>query len=285
MIRARARAFPRIVLLALALAGCASPAARIDGLAAGWGLEPAWIEGDGFQHRVYRKPGPAAAGPLHVYIEHDGLPWRTETAVSADPTPRDPLMLRLMRQDPAASLYLGRPCYFGTARAPGCSPLMWTHARYSVQTVDSMLAALDRLLGPEQDVVFIGYSGGGALALLLAERHPRTRAVLTLAGNLDIAAWARHHRYTPLSRSLNPADRPPLPPHILQRHYLGGTDRHVPPAVVARFTAARRPGEVVVLPQFDHVCCWADRWADILGELERALAAAPSAARPILSSN
>jgi len=258
------------ILLALALTACASPATRVDRLASQWGLEPAWVEGNGFQHRIYRKRGQTQNAPIHIYIEHDGLPWRTETEVSEDPTPRNPLMLRLMALDPASSIYLGRPCYFGTAAAPGCDAQMWTHARYSEQVVRSMLAALRQVLEPEQDVVFLGHSGGGALAMLLAEQYPRTRAVVTIAGNLDTAAWARKHAYTPLSQSLNPANRRPLGPDIVQRHYLGGADRHVPPAVVSRFTVARRAGEVIEIPPFDHVCCWADIWPQILDELDHA---------------
>ena len=259
-----------LILLALILAGCASPAARVDRLAEQWGMEQQWVEGEGFQHKVYRKRGQSEPAPVHIYIEHDGLPWRTQTAVSDDPTPRNPLMLRLMAQDPAYSIYLGRPCYFTPAAAPGCNPLMWTHARYSDQVVRSMLAALRPLLKPNQSVIFLGYSGGGALAMLLAERYPHTRAVVTVAGNLDTEAWARHHAYTPLSRSLNPVTRPSLSPHILQRHYLGGADRHVPPAVVKKFTETRRAGEVIEIPQFDHACCWADLWPEILSELDHA---------------
>jgi dienelactone hydrolase len=265
----------------LLLAGCASPAARVDRLAEQWGLEPAWVEGEGFQHRVYRKPGQPTQGPVHVYIEHDGLPWRTETEVSADPTPRNPLMLRLMAEDPAPSIYLGRPCYFGTAAAPGCNALMWTHARYSEHVVNSMLAALRQLLKPGQDIILLGYSGGGALAMLLAEHAPNTRAVVTLAGNLDTDAWALYHAYTPLSRSLNPATRPPLDPGIIQRHYLGSADHHVPPAVVKRFTDRSRAGEVIEIPQFDHVCCWETIWPQILAEVDHAVETAQTArARP-----
>ena len=67
----------------------------------------------------------------------------------------------------------------------------------------------------------IGYSGGGTLAQLVAEKFTQTRAVVTLAGNLDLAAWVQLHDYTPLGGSLNPAERPPLPGHILQIHYVG----------------------------------------------------------------
>ena len=43
----------------------------------------------------------APAGALHVYIEGDGTPYVARHDFAADPTPRNPLMLRLMTLDPA----------------------------------------------------------------------------------------------------------------------------------------------------------------------------------------
>lgn len=272
-------AVPRLPLsllagLLLVLAGCASPAARVDAQARDQGLARAEVAGDGFVHVAYLKRPEAGTGPVHVYLEHDGLPWATDTRVSTDPTPRNPLMLRLMAGDPAPSVYLGRPCYFGLATAPGCGPRLWTHERYSGPIVRSMQAALVRLVGTERPVVLLGHSGGGSLALLMAEGLPQVRAVVTLAGNLDTDAWARHHGYTPLAGSLNPARRPPLDARIVQRHYLGADDRQVPPEVVAAFTRSRPAGEVVLVPGADHQCCWDALWPQVLDDLEQHLATA-----------
>ena len=54
-----------------------------------------------------------------------------------------------------------------------------------------------------RQIVFIGYSGGGTLATLLVEHFPQTRAVVTIAGNLDVKAWTEYHNYEPLFLSIN----------------------------------------------------------------------------------
>ena len=83
------------------------------------------------------------------------------------------------------------------------------------------------------------------------------------------ALGVRIHGYSPLAGSLNPALMPPLPPTIAQLHYVGGRDRNVPPSVVQSF-ARRHPGaRVIALADFDHECCWIDRWPKLLEEVQR----------------
>jgi pimeloyl-ACP methyl ester carboxylesterase len=177
-----------------------------------------------------------------------------------------------MALDPAPSVYLGRPCYH---RASSCEPWDWTLGRYSENVVQSLQAALEGLpqARTEAGVVLIGYSGGGTLAMLLAERIRHTRAVVTLAGNLDSDAWTRHHRLTPLRGSLNPALRPPLEPGVIQLHLLGGRDRQVPPEAVSQAIARQPAARAVHYPDFDHACCWEEVWAAVLGELQVQLTA------------
>ena len=69
-----------------------------------------------------RIAGPADGpvdGPVdevHVYIEGDGYAWATTTDPSDDPTPINPLALRLAAVDDAPNvLYLARPCQFRPA--------------------------------------------------------------------------------------------------------------------------------------------------------------------------
>lgn len=256
------------------LSACATPAARVDVAAAQQGFTRMILLGTEFLHVVYLKKAERPASTLHVYLEGDGSPWRRLDEVAPDPTPRRAVMLALMARDPAAAVYLGRPCYFGLARTPPCSPLLWTHERYSERVVQSMAAALSRLVdNPRQEgLVFLGHSGGGTLAMLLAERFEDTRAVVTLGGNLDTDAWTALHGYSPLIGSLNPRFRPALDKRIVQRHYVGSRDTDVPPGLLRRFTATRPEAELVQMSDMEHGCCWEAVWPDILRKLERTLA-------------
>jgi hypothetical protein len=83
---------------------------------------------------------------------------------------------------------------------------------------------------------------------------------VTLAANLDTAAWAAAHNFSPLAGSLSPADLPRLPASIRQRHLCGGQDRDVPRVLAARCLNRHPATEVTVLPGFDHRCCWAQAW-------------------------
>jgi len=253
--------------LAALLQACASPAERLLRRGGELGYARQTLSSQDFQLEAFYKAGRPSANVLHVYLEGDGLPWASPTQVSADPTPRNPLMLELMRQDNAPSLYLGRPCHNGHAQDPGCSPLSWTHRRYAPEVVDAMAEALAGFLRqhPHAGLVFLGHSGGGALALLLAPRFPSTLAALTLAGNADIERWARHHGYSRLQGSLNPADF--AEGRFPEIHYLGGKDTIVPAALLRPELQKRRNARIETVAEFDHVCCWDALWPKILADL------------------
>ncbi|HEY3067056.1 MAG TPA: alpha/beta fold hydrolase [Methylomirabilota bacterium] len=252
--------------LAAAAAGCASPARTFAQRAAGLGMERSVVRGGDFDVVVFRRAR-TGSSVLHVYLDGDGTPWR-RGGPSRDPTPRNALVLDLMRLDVEAALYLGRPCYHGATPAPPCDGALWTDARYSETVVASMAAALRTVLDADgvTRVAWFGYSGGGTLALLLAPRFPETVAVVTIAANLDIDAWADLHRYDRLAGSLNPA-RAPTAAAIPQRHYAGGRDRVVPPSIVARGPIP--PGTLTIVPGYDHTCCWTELWPMVLAEVGR----------------
>lgn len=223
------------------------------------------VEGAPYRHVLLEKPA-ASATRLHVYLDGDGTPWQ-RWAPAPDPTPRDALVLALMAMDPAPSVYLGRPCYHGLAADPQCTPAVWTVQRYSDTVVSSMARALERVIQARRvdRLIWIGYSGGGVLAMLLAPRFPHTRAVVTVAANLDIDAWADHHGYARLTESVNPRNRPALPSSVYQRHYVGARDRVVPPAIAAG--AGVNPAQVTVVPDYDHACCWRNIWPVVLTDV------------------
>ncbi len=251
----------------LAGAGCLSPARQFSELAAGLGMQAEVVPGAPFQHVVFQTPR-RSGDTLHVYIDGDGTPWQAGRPAS-DPTPREPLLLRLMALDTSPSLYLGRPCYHGLSNTLPCSSALWTDQRYSEAVVSSMAAGVERILRERgfARVIWFGYSGGGTLATLLAPRLAQTVGVVTVAANLDIDAWADLHGYPRLAGSLNPATQRPIPSRIYQRHYVGDEDPVVPKAIVAR--GPIDPASLVVIPSYDHRCCWTALWPAILAEVDQ----------------
>ncbi|WP_245232600.1 alpha/beta fold hydrolase [Thiorhodococcus minor] len=233
-------------------------------------MERCVVSGAGFRHLVFIKGGLGSAPDVHVYLEGDGLPWVSRHRIASDPTPRSPLALRLMAMDPAPSVYLGRPCYFGLADGDPCRPWLWTHGRYSAEVVDSMRAAVRAVLPPDSTarITLIGYSGGGVLATLIAPHLAGEVRVTTIAANLDIDAWADHHGYSRLSGSMNPADQPPLDARIGQLHLMGERDQVVPPATTARFLARNPMAAVRSVSGYDHGCCWLEDWPGVLASLD-----------------
>ena len=261
--------WPSLLVLAfLLIGGCAGPSERYAREAARRGLDSGTVAGHVFDHVIFAKPANPAGPRLHLYLEGDGTPY-TGRRAAANPTPRRPVMLGLMAQDPTRAVLLGRPCYHGMVSQPGCTTALWTDGRYGEAVVHSLAAAARRLLTASgaDELVLIGHSGGGTLAMLLAERLEETVAVVTIAGNLDVGAWTTHHGLPPLAASLDPAGRPPLPPAIHQLHLAGDRDRVVPPAMIATALAAQGGPDVKVLPGFDHACCWHRLWPELLHEL------------------
>jgi len=256
----------RLIAFALGLitlsGGCRSAAERFLDLATDRGLRAEVVSGQGFRHLVL-EPARRGGRTLHVYLDGDGVPWLGGYPAT-DPTPRDPLVLDLLALDPAAAVYLGRPCYHGLAGEPRCAPPLWTSARYSEEVVASMAVASRRVLTARnaERIVWLGYSGGGALAMLLAARVPETTGVITVAANLDVQAWTARQRSSPLTGSLDPARQPSLPAGVYQRHYAGGRDETVPVEVT-------RTAGLIVVPEYDHRCCWTALWPSVLADLER----------------
>lgn len=262
-----------VLVLSLLPGGCATDLDQsADALAASHGLTREVAPGRGFNHLIYRRPAlPAGTDEprgIHVYLEGDGRPWETRHRMASDPTPKNPLALKLMLRDPAPVLYVARPCYQGFAHAEGCRPALWTRDRYGPEIVQSMVSAIDRTLPPSErpPITLIGYSGGGVLAMLIAERLEGVDQVITVAANLDIDAWTDHHGYSRLTGSLNPARQVPLDPRIRQLHLSGDRDREVPPWAIERFRAVNPDATFKNISGFDHRCCWIAQWPRIPGE-------------------
>jgi pimeloyl-ACP methyl ester carboxylesterase len=216
-------------------------------------------------HRL-EAPGEA----LTVYIEGDGIPFRNAHQISPDPTPAHPTMLELASMDPSPNVaYLARPCqYDGSAATAPCEPAYWTDKRFSEEVIASMNEAVDLLrskVGTGQ-VHLVGFSGGGAVAVLVAARRQDVASIRTIAGNLDPAAVNRHHRVAPLEGSLDPMSAARRVSTIPQRHFTGTKDRVVPAGIAEDFRRASGGTCVQVTPieGAGHHEGWVERWKALL---------------------
>ncbi|MCG8671494.1 MAG: alpha/beta hydrolase [Pseudomonadales bacterium] len=261
-----------ICALPLLTAGCKSTTTE-QNYAAQYTANLQYFAGNPYQHAIYVNPAAfkiqtqqqQKARFLHVYIEGDGKAF-SGGKVSVNPTPNNPMLLKLMQQDEQPAIYLGRPCYFNP-KDNQCSPNVWTRQRYSAKVVQSMLAALSHFSSDYEHVVLIGHSGGGTIATLMAAKEPKAAMLITLAGNLDIFSWALEHQYQPLKESLNPMDLDPLPAQLLQIHYAGANDELINPEWIGDFASKQKRAEFHQLLDIEHVDGWEEFWPQILEKL------------------
>ncbi|MCZ6854561.1 MAG: hypothetical protein O7G86_11640 [Gammaproteobacteria bacterium] len=253
------------VTLIIAGAGCASPAARFNDNAESLGLELGTTESNAFRHLLVSNR--ESGKKLHIYFGGDGSPWIGGRVAALDPTPKKAIALGLLALDPQPAIFVGRPCYHDQPGA--CSLALITSARYSATVVESMEAVVRTLIAehPSLTPILIGYSGGGVLALLVAERIIEVTQVVTVATNLDTGAWVELHGYLPLTGSINPAERVFWRSNLKQLHLSGRKDRNVPPATIRRFRIQSPNARVRFYDRFDHSCCWQQIWPEILNEL------------------
>ncbi|EPP9372846.1 alpha/beta fold hydrolase [Pseudomonas aeruginosa] len=208
-------------------------------------------------------PGNTVSDSLRVYLEGDGKAWATRTQPSTDPTPTTPLVSKLAANDPAPSAYIARPCQY--VMNNHCSYKIWTDRRFSAEAVESISTALDKIklkMGAS-NVELVGYSGGGAIALLLAARRSDVTSVQTLAGNLTPAGWVRLHQLSPISEALEPVDYRDRLRHIPQRHLVGTLDPVIPASLAQAFTSSMPDAKCLELREVKatHEQGWEAAWA------------------------
>ncbi|MEQ5778376.1 alpha/beta fold hydrolase [Thalassospira sp. NFXS8] len=208
---------------------------------------------------------------LFVYLEGDGLAYITPNRASTNPTPDNPVALRMAIADPHQGpvLYLARPCqYVMPDHGRNCARPYWTVKRYAPEIVASLNTALNLFknkLGTRK-LVIVGYSGGGALATLLAAQRNDIAGIVTVAANLDTRYWTDRAGVSSLTGSLDPADFAARLGNLPQVHFSGVEDTTVGPAVTRAFMAklpANTPVSHIEVPRFDHFCCWAQNWQQL----------------------
>lgn len=258
-----------MLLMLSACASVPSPTERraiAEKLAKARGWRAEMLGAGDFDLLAYLPARQTESETLAIYIEGDGLAWLSPSQPSSDPTPRDPLALRLALAQPEGNaVYLARPCQYLLAESTGCSSFYWTEGRFAPEVVAATNAAIDALklqMGARR-LTLVGYSGGGAVAALVAARRGDVELLITVAGNLNHRAWTNYHRVHPLKGSLNPADEAEALSRIRQWHWVGGRDKTIPPVLVEDFAnlfAGRNKPIVQIEPEFDHHCCWVEKW-------------------------
>lgn len=259
-----------LALVSLALGACTalpSPRERqdhADNLAAARQWQKGTLATPPFTLRTYEPAVPRQGETLAVYIEGDGLAWLNPSQPSADPTPVSPLLLQLaLAQREGKAAYLARPCQYAEAGALPCAQRYWTDGRFAAEVIDAMDRALDQLKAHQgaRALVLVGYSGGGAVAALLAARRSDVTRLVTIAGNLDHRAWTAYHRLTPLDASLNAADQAERLAATPQIHWIGGRDTVMPAALAHRWpTVLQGPRQenLKLVPEANHGQGWPD---------------------------
>lgn len=264
--------FRRIILIVsmLLLTGCmTNPTKHAEDIASSAGLVRHYIQTPLFTYTMYDRIGDPTQ-PLHVYIEGDGSAWLSRYQPSSDPTPKNPVALVLASLDPAPNvIYLARPCQF-TPRAlnPHCQVDYWTGKRFAPEVIHSLSQALDKIKMRSQTnkLMLIGYSGGGAVAALLAEQRNDILSLRTVAGYLDIDYVNQQHRVSAMPDSLNPIDKAQQLERLPQIHFSGEKDTVISPEVAKRFVNQTGPqcARAQGVAEMTHRGPWEKEWSRLL---------------------
>lgn len=210
--------------------------------------------------------GRLAPSPVtHVYIEGDGHAWRNSHLPSMDPTPHDPVGLKLAAADHHPSvLYLGRPCQYQVDTARSCHFSVWTKRRFT-ETAD-IKVALQQSVPSDHELILIGFSGGANIAIQLAAELPMVSGIITVAGNLDSASFNRFHR-TAYEQYGDNGQRLQQLAHLPQLHYTGSKDPIIPPTLTRlQLTDVELSHcvQVNVVPNATHHGPWSIDWQTFL---------------------
>ncbi len=177
--------------------------------------------------------------PLNIYIEGDGYAMRSREVVSDNPTPINPVSLKIAAVSHAENiLYIARPCqYVNLDLEKNCSDLYWTDARYSKKVVDAVDAVINfyQKKYAIAKINLFGFSGGGAIAVLVAAQRNDIAKITTIAAALNHSELSKAHNTLPIAQSLDPIDFVTKVCAIEQTHMAGSDDEVVLPYTIKAF--------------------------------------------------
>ena len=228
---------------------------------AGW--DTSTIAADGFYLTSVSPRDSISNDTLVIFIEGDGLVANRDGVTSNDPSPNNPIGLKLALAHPENNVaYLARPCQYRLRDEP-CSLVYWTTRRYSAEVVSAFNIAISQLKYERKakNIIIVGYSGGGTIAVLVAARRNDVSKIITVAGNLDTSAWSKRNQVS-LTGSLDPMTVVQSIRHIPQNHFVGSHDANIQPSDTRAFVSAANSEGIksIVVPEYDHSCCWVNGW-------------------------
>ena len=258
-----------ILTIALLSSGCVSklsPKVRqytADTVAQSGNLVQQKIATDDFLLTTYQRFDSTADNKqMVVYIEGDGMAWISRDQLSSNPTPVQPIALKLASIDTNANvLYVARPCqYLWPQKMNRCSSKYWSNKRGSEEVISSINQAIS-IVKQKQNISsirLIGYSGGGGIAALIADRRADVSEFVSVSGNLNYKLFTQTHNLSPMNGSIDPITVANQIDSIPQIHYVGADDKIIPRQIALSFS-----DKVKVINNVSHDN-WPDKWAQIL---------------------
>ncbi|MFC1576755.1 alpha/beta hydrolase [Candidatus Omnitrophota bacterium] len=208
--------------------------------------------------------------PVRIYIEGDGNAWKSRAYLSEDPTPSNPVALYCAARDPSSNVaYIARPGQYRRSGDERCEPTYWSMRRFSPEVIDAVSGVIDTLKQEARasSVELVGFSGGAAIAVLVAAQRHDVTALRTVAGNLDWERFCEYHNISPLTGSRNPVDVAREIAYIPQHHFFGKNDAVEPSFIADRFIRASGSPDTVEISIIDrttHSKGWRKVWPELL---------------------
>ncbi len=217
------------------------------------------IQTDTFNIRTYQKFN-TKNSTLRIYIEGDGFAWVDRYTLSSNPTPINPVALKLAMRDKSQNIaYIARPCQY--IMNSYCSDEYWADKRFAKEVINSINQTITKLKqqSKAKDIELIGFSGGGAISVLVASIRDDVKKIVTVAGNLNHKLLHSHHNIPNMIGSLDPMKITNKISHIKQIHYVGEDDKIVPLKIANSFKMAtknKKNIKIIVVPNTTHSKGW-----------------------------
>jgi hypothetical protein len=287
-----------VVFTALFLFGCSSDQLRINkvfNLAQHANLTPSVINTSQFSIQIFTQNHNSKHAV--IYLEGDGLVLNRYGEIALNPTPTDPMAVRLASVDrrPFTKIVVNRPFHYGDRhaecsliRCPGLkvsasrsrnkfgmtlshhdnvSPY-WTTARYAPEVIQSIYEAINQCQQQFrfETIELVAYSGGASVALLLTPYFKNITRIISFAGNLDHKNWTSYHGTQPLFESLDPMENKEFIRKIPQIHFVGASDDNTTPELAKAYKQKIDSDKIsiIVIDGFAHDGNWPSIWQEQL---------------------